>query len=48
MKDAAHDNAGEKAWAKKGTKKSSHIPIESIARMFQDSDDLVDYLSNSG
>jgi hypothetical protein len=48
MKDAAHDNAWEKAWATKGTKKSSHISIESIARMFRDSNDLVDYLSNSG
>jgi hypothetical protein len=48
MKEAAHDDAWEKAWGKKGTKRSNHIPIESIAGMFQDSDDLVDYLSNSG
>ncbi len=43
----AHDDAWKKAWDKRGTKRSVSIPIESIAGMFADSDDLIEYLSNS-
>jgi uncharacterized phage-associated protein len=46
-KDAAHDNAWEKAWKKRGDKGSFPIPVESIAELFDDSDDLIAYLSNS-
>jgi uncharacterized phage-associated protein len=44
----SHDNAWQRAWDKRGTKNSVRITVESIAEMFQDSDDLVDYLLNSG
>lgn len=47
-KKACHDVAWQKAWGKKEGKRSVKIPIESIAGMFTDSDDLIDYLSNSG
>jgi uncharacterized phage-associated protein len=46
--NAAHDEAYQKAWGKKGMKNSVPITIESIAEMFPDSDDLIDYLANSG
>ena len=46
-RDAAHDAAWEKAWSKRGNKGSVGIPVESIAELFDDSDDLVNYLSNS-
>lgn len=45
-KKAAHDDAWEKAWQQKGTKGSVIIPIESIAELFDDSEGLIEYLSN--
>lgn len=47
-KKACHDVAWRKAWNKKEGKRSVKIPIESIAGILADSDDLIDYLSNSG
>ena len=46
-RDAAHDDAWEKAWGKRGNKGSVRIPVESIAELFDDSEDLINYLSNS-
>jgi len=46
-KTEAHDSAWEKAWKKRGDKGSISIPVESIAALFDDSDELIDYLSNS-
>lgn len=48
MKNDAHDDAWQGAWDNKGVKQSNQIPVENIARMFPDSNDLIDYLSNSG
>ena len=42
----SHDDAYQKSWDKRGSKKSVIIPIESIAKLFPDSDDLIDYLAN--
>ncbi len=47
-KRACHDDAWQKAWNRKGISRSTPIPIENIAEMLEDSDDLVDYLLNSG
>jgi uncharacterized phage-associated protein len=47
-KNESHDDAWKKAWDKRGIKGSAKIPIESIARTFNNSDELVDYLVNSG
>jgi uncharacterized phage-associated protein len=47
-KKACHDDAWQKAWDKRGIHRSNAIPIESIAEMFEESDDLIDYLMNSG
>ena len=44
----AHDDAWKKAWDKRGTKRSVSIPVESIATLLADPDDLISYLSNSG
>jgi uncharacterized phage-associated protein len=44
---ATHDDAWQKAWDKKGNKGSVKIPVESIAELFDDSEDLISYLSNS-
>jgi uncharacterized phage-associated protein len=46
-RDAAHDDAWKKAWGKRGGKGSVKIPVESIAELFDDSEDLINYLSNS-
>ena len=46
-RDAAHDEAWKKAWDKRGNKGSVRIPVESIAELFDDSEDLLNYLSNS-
>lgn len=46
-RDAAHDNAWKTAWDKRGAKRSVKIPVESIAELFDDSDDLIKYLSNT-
>lgn len=45
-KKEAHDEAWEEAWQKKGNKDSIAMPIESIARHLENSDDLIDYLCN--
>lgn len=45
--NAAHDDAWEKAWAKKGNRDSVDIPVVNIANLFDDSEDLIKYLSNS-
>ena len=47
-KAACHDSAWQKAWDRKGIHRSNAIPVESIAEMFEESDDLIDYLTNSG
>jgi uncharacterized phage-associated protein len=46
-RDAAHDDAWKKAWEKRGNKHSVKIPIESIAELLADSDDLINYLLNA-
>lgn len=45
--NAAHDTAWEEAWSKRGNKDSIEIPVLDIAKLFDEADDLVDYLSNS-
>ena len=45
-KISAHDSAWEEAWERRGDKESVTIPVESIAQLFDDSDDLIEYLSN--
>lgn len=47
-KIACHDQAWREAWENRGNNKSAPIPIDSIAKTLADSDDLIDYLSNSG
>jgi hypothetical protein len=48
MYDDAHDSAWEYSWNnKKKDKKSIVIPIENIAKLFSDSNDLISYLANS-
>jgi len=42
----AHDEAWNKAWETRGKKKSVKIPVESIAELFANADDLIDYLCN--
>jgi uncharacterized phage-associated protein len=44
---AAHDEAWNKAWDKRGSKRSVKIPVESIAELFDDSEDLIGHLSKS-
>jgi uncharacterized phage-associated protein len=44
----AHDEAWKKAWDRRGTQKSHEIPVESIAEMLNEPDDLIDYLLNPG
>ena len=46
-RDAAHDEAWKKAWAKRGKKGSVGIPVESIVELFDEPEDLINYLSNS-
>jgi len=41
----AHDAAWQRSWNKRGLKRSVKIPVESIAELFPDSDDLISYLS---
>ena len=45
-KKLAHDNAWEEAWERREDKESVPIPVESIAQLFDDSDELLNYLSN--
>jgi uncharacterized phage-associated protein len=47
-KQESHDDAWQKAWDNRGIRGSNSIPIESIARTLNDSNDLIDYLMNSG
>lgn len=47
-KKACHDDAWQYAWDNRGTNRSKRIPIENIAKMFPDSNNLIDYLENSG
>jgi len=42
----AHDKAWKDNWNQRGEKDSAPIPLESIAELLKDSDDLLDYLSN--
>jgi len=44
----AHDEAWRKNWAKKGTKKRAIIPVEDIAELLADSDDLIEHLTCVG
>jgi uncharacterized phage-associated protein len=44
----AHDDAWKKSWSKRGTRKSVLIPVEYIAELLAESDDLIDYLSHVG
>lgn len=46
-KNAAHDEAWQKAWDSRGTKGSVPMPIENIVALFDDPDELIDYLSNA-
>jgi uncharacterized phage-associated protein len=46
-KNAAHDDAWGKAWEQRGNKGSVTISVESIAELFDEFDDLIDYLSNT-
>ncbi len=43
-KRITHDEAYDEAWNKRGDKNSVPMSIESIARMLEDADDLVEYL----
>ena len=43
---AAHDEAWQSAWDKKGNKDSKQMPVETIAALLDDSDNLIDYLRN--
>ena len=42
----SHDEAYQKSWDRRGNKKSIIIPVENIAKLFPDSEDLLDYLVN--
>jgi antitoxin SocA-like protein len=42
----AHDAAYYQAWNKRGRKQGVDMPVESIAELFANADDLIDYLSN--
>ncbi len=42
-----HDDAWKKAWASRGNMGSVRIPVESIAKLLSDSDDIISHLSNS-
>ena len=44
----SHDDAYNAAWQSRGECKSVRIPIESIAHLLQDADELIDYLANKG
>lgn len=42
----AHDEAWKESWARRGNKQSVKIPVENIAKLLADSNDLINYLSN--
>lgn len=48
MRRDTHDDAWQKSWDNRGNKESAKIPIEHIAKLFTNSDNLIDYLSNVG
>jgi uncharacterized phage-associated protein len=48
LHSAAHDQAWKKNWEKRDNKKSIPIPITDIAGELEDSDNLIDYISNRG
>jgi uncharacterized phage-associated protein len=48
MRDACHDAAWQKAWDNRGIHRSRPISVESIVQLFDNSDELIDYLFNSG
>jgi len=41
----AHDDAYQKSWKRRGSGKRALMPVESIAESFENSDDLIAYLS---
>lgn len=41
-----HDEAYDAAWNKRGRRRSVPMPVESIARMFENSSELIEYLIN--
>jgi len=43
----AHDDAWQEAWERRGERGSAIMPVENIAKLFADSDDLLGYLHNS-
>ncbi len=45
-REEAHDEAWREIWAERGDRRSVQMPVETIARLLADSDDLVDYLAN--
>jgi uncharacterized phage-associated protein len=44
----AHDDAWRSSWEKRGHKKSVPIPIENIAKLFDNVEELIDYLTHVG
>lgn len=46
-RQAAHDEAWKKIWQNRGVGASAIMPVEVIAQLFADSDDLLSYLHNS-
>jgi len=42
----SHDEAWEKAWESRGANNTNRIPIESIAAMLEDSEELLHFLTN--
>ena len=43
-----HDDAWQKSWDNRGSKKSAKIPVENIVKLLANPNDLIDYLSNVG
>ncbi len=43
-----HDSAYYKSWDKRGNKDSIVMPVEDIAQLLSNSEDLIDYISNVG
>jgi len=48
IKQDAHDEAWRRSWDSRGDKGSTPIPVENIAELFSNSDDLIDYMSHVG
>ena len=47
-REDAHDAAWKFSWERRGSKGSYPIPVEKIVELFDDSDDLLSYLTNVG